>query len=146
MQWLVHIALDRGRDRELEMMGFYNILCIVHTTQGQGQVQGNHCFPLCPSLSWSRAVCMSHNSQWSDPSFLKPKNGIQAKISSNFNLLWTVEPWTDPEYNILQHEYKITAKCFCFAGHQKINRSYRPNITSLWSNEKYTKKIPAVIK
>ena len=36
--WLIHTA--RNRDRDWETMGFYIMLCTVHTTQGQGQGQG----------------------------------------------------------------------------------------------------------
>ena len=40
--WLIHTARDRDRDRE--KMGFYIMLCTVHTTQGQGQSQGTTVF------------------------------------------------------------------------------------------------------
>ena len=38
--WLMHTALNWDRDRIWETMGFYVMLCTVHTTQGQGQGQG----------------------------------------------------------------------------------------------------------
>ena len=34
--WLIHTARDRDMDRE--KMGFYIMLCTVHTTQGQGTI------------------------------------------------------------------------------------------------------------
>ena len=44
MAYTVHIARDRDKDRDQEMMGFYNMLCTVHTTKGQGLVHGTIVF------------------------------------------------------------------------------------------------------
>ena len=40
----LHIARDRDRDRNREMMGLYITLCTVHTTQGKGQIHGTIVF------------------------------------------------------------------------------------------------------
>ena len=42
--WLIHTARNREWHRDREMMCSYIMLCSVHTTQGQGQVQGNIIF------------------------------------------------------------------------------------------------------